>query len=158
MAWQVGVRSDGRARITERATRERILRSYRDGLRLEELDGFPILNAALVYEQFEVSPCTSSEGDQLTFGFLSSRGKAIRFDDHGTPSEAGDRTISSLLGSIHYHLGPGFNRFFSRTDQSGAELFPRPYGGYSRWLDQDQLHHLGWGPPLERLDEPSKTD
>jgi hypothetical protein len=146
MAWQVAVDAAGRPRTDGARIRKRIVELYSSDVKKEELDRFPVLEAVYIYNDVEVgSTAWSGPVGELSYGFATSSGRFVRFRDDGTPVEAGDSTIASLLAHIHYSLGVPFNRFFSYARQTHhTNLFPHRHAGYTRWLLEDELHFLGW--------------
>jgi hypothetical protein len=145
MIWQVAV--DGRGIPTSDGTRlrKRIGDIYKRKLSREELHKFPILDAAYIYADSAVAGTYCLlKNDIPCFGFSTSGGRFVRFDDNGAPIEAGDRTVASLLAGIHYSLEVPFNRFFSYAQQTNrTDLFPHPHQGFTPWLVADEIELLG---------------
>jgi len=138
MAWRVAIDGTGRQRTNGRLVREHLASAYARVPRAQ-VRGLPVLDSLLVHSEFEVSATTfAGQNDDWSFGFLTHRGRAIRFDESGTPELAGDNTVSSLLAGIHANLETPYNRLFSRSDQSNSAA---PFGhsdhGYTPWLTGD---------------------
>jgi len=143
MGWQVGVNTDGTPRTDGGRMRRQIVRTYSGEVRKGELQGFPILDAAYIYDDCMVSQCIDADGDQLRLGFGTYRGRFVRFTDEGQPTLEGDRTVASLLAAIHWSLGTPFNRFFSYADQANRlDIFPHQHQGFTPWLEGDEMDLL----------------
>lgn len=138
MAWRMAVDPLGRPRTNGRSVREQLVAAY-SRIPKTQLAGLPVLDTFLLHNDFEVSSTTwTARDDSWSFGFLTHRGRAIRFNTSGKPELAGDNTVNSLLAGIHCSLETPYNRFFSRSDQSNSDAsFRHPDHGYSPWLIGD---------------------
>jgi len=143
MAWQVAVDTRGRPKSDGGKLRERITQMYQEEMKKEELERFPVLEAAYIYNDCEVKSIVNV--DERSYGFQTFNGKFIRFDKDNQPYENGDKTIASMLAGVHWSLDTPFNRFFSRLEHTNHfSLCPHKYQGYSPWLKDDEIKLLGW--------------
>jgi hypothetical protein len=143
MAWQVGVDTRGRPKTDGGRLREKITQIYKDELKKNELERFPVIEAAYIYNDCEVKSLINL--DEKGYGFGTYNGKFVRFDEDNEAYENGDKTIASLLAGVHWSLETPFNRFFSYADQTNrTNLFPHKNQGFSRWLEDDEIKLLGW--------------
>lgn len=143
MGWQLAIDRRGRLRADAARIRERIAHRYRS-LNKSELDRFPVLGTAYIYGDAEISSSFWVDERGTRFGFSTSGGRFVRFNDDGEAVLAGDRTVASLLAHIHLSLKTPFNRFFSYAHQTNrTDLYPHPQAGFSEWLGKDEIDLLG---------------
>ncbi|MEX3007306.1 DUF6602 domain-containing protein [Hoeflea sp. TYP-13] len=145
MAWQVKTNRTGHRQITPSRTREIIASTYRNHLLADEADAFPLLEKVLVYDDFEITNCCymsenpSETGFEYAEGWASDEGRYLRSVSNKDKFEwQGDKTIATLLASLHYQLNrSGFNRFFSYTDEiRHLPNISSPKIGFSpTWID-----------------------
>jgi hypothetical protein len=69
-------------------------------------------------------------------GWSTQSGKFARHDENGVMRRSGDRTIASLLASLHYVASEDFNRFYSYVDETRTNEGDYPHHGFSEWLTE----------------------
>lgn len=126
MAWGVKRNRQGHRQISPAKTREIISGFYSENLSPADADGFPMLDKVLVYDDFVASNIGYSAGEsqqELGFefaqGWATEEGRFLRKDKAtGALEWRGDKTIPTLLASLHYQSNRvEFNRFFSYNDE-----------------------------------------
>ncbi|MEQ1903460.1 MAG: DUF6602 domain-containing protein [Pirellulaceae bacterium] len=146
MAWGIKKGKTGSYVATPTALRERIVREYRNHVSSDELNGFPVLDSLLVYNECETLRTTWSKSnpEYLADGWATMDGRFTRFHE-GTPVRDKDRTIASLLANLHHATEPEkFNRFFSYVDETrDNRLVNYEYAGFTPWFEGDAI------PPFE---------
>jgi len=138
LAWEVYKKPDGKAAIDPTKIRERMATYYR-GIESDLLEYIQV-NKFFIYDECEITQCHFVKDAETTTardGYLSYVGRSIRFDEEGIPYYGGDRTISSLLASIHIRVG-NFNRYFSYTDEtrSPEKYIHYEHSGFSSIVDE----------------------
>ena len=120
LAWNVYVPPSGEPNYDGGVLRQQIVSSYRNLLTPDELTNLsmPMLNAALLYNDCIVSSCAYVVDKILGRGYMTRRGKFIRYGEDKVAFLAGDSTIASLLAQVHLSLETPFNSDFSYFDQS----------------------------------------
>lgn len=140
LAWDVATRPDGSPQTDGVKCRKQIRDFYAKNLSLPEFAGMPYLDTGYIYDNCEVGYCVSdstASGKRIfESGWSTSPGKFVRIGDDGMPFLSGDRTVASLLASIHHDLGTNFNRFFSRVDETRLKVDEIPFKqhGFESWL------------------------
>ena len=132
IAWDMKRRSDSRLEVHPEAIRNAICLFWGSKLSSDPWKSRPFLESVYIYSTAIIGHCVSSFGSDLTSGYFISSGKFLRRNADETLEYRGDKTISSLLASIHYHINSeNFNRFFSYADEvkhvKEKELFRKPY-------------------------------
>ncbi len=124
LAWDQKIAKSGNPEINARGVREAVAKIYRENQSLDDADAFPILDKLFVYNKYEISRLLwmiskeEENGPLGRFGFHTVPGKFVRSDHNGNHTWGSDRTIASLIASIHATLDhEGFNRFFSHQDE-----------------------------------------
>jgi len=141
MAWKVRSTKNGRTETNPATIRQKIADFYKTQLELKDHNGFPTINKLLVYNEFEIQRCIETNFAQsdsaISLGWRSTDGRFVRFDSQGNTYRDKDRTISSLIGNLHYDISlQNFNRFFSYTDEIRNEsLILYKDSGFSSWID-----------------------
>jgi hypothetical protein len=82
----------------------------------------------------------------MHLGWHAADGRFHRFDSNGNIYRDKDRTIASLLASLHIATGWNtFNRFFSYTDEARDDrLLPYEHRGLTWcWHDLKRVQRLG---------------
>lgn len=100
--------------------REVVCDFYRQTVSLDEFGSFPMLDCLYVYNEWEISEIQSSKGNPAIHqaGWCSRKGRFLRLDETKKPFLDKDRTVSSLLASLHWAVdSENFNRFFSYADE-----------------------------------------
>lgn len=138
LAWNVGISKDGKPKSDGKKLRNAIVRRYKSKVPIDLLRAktFPIITAAYIYNDCCVEACHSVEsGKDEEFGYMTTRGRFVRYDENGKPHLEKDNTISSLLASIQVHLDTPFNPDFSYFDQSSTlSVLPHKNQGFTVWL------------------------
>ena len=148
MAWRIQARRGRGAVVTPTRVREEVASHYRRHVAKEELPGFPVLDHLFVYNECDISRTSwldEVDGvNRFRDGWVSGDGRFVRFRSDGTPCRDKDRTVATLLASIHYAVGrDAFNRFFSYADETRAtDLVPYAHEGFSTWLED--LGKITW--------------
>jgi hypothetical protein len=143
LGWDIYKNKSGRKVTNGKKIRKQVNDFYKANLKKEQLMGFPVLDKLLVYNDSEILRCVWSDKVDEKFvskeGFYTVDGRFTRFDSNGNAYRGGDRTIASLLASIHYSLGRNFNRFFSYTDEtrSPGNHIPYEYHGFDFFIEDD---------------------
>lgn len=149
LAWSIG-EDAGRRVLNGTKLRDHICQFHKEHVDPGELSGLPLLDSALVYDDCMVNRIYHV-GDTDSVGWMTFSGKFVGFDDAKNPVRTSDRTIASLLGSIHCELGTRFNRFFSYVDQTNLEP-DYEHDGYSPWLtDEVELRAVNKSVPDAQL-------
>jgi hypothetical protein len=126
MAWDTQRRRGGTPVVTPTRIGSEIANFYRHAVPLQEADGYPFLTQLHIHNECEISAihglefADDPEGDEPSaqFGWLVHDGRFARISEDGTPYRDRDRTIASLLASLHAKVAwEDFNRFFSYTDE-----------------------------------------
>lgn len=134
LAWDYQRDGQERPRTNPAKLRSTIAEFYRNRVDVEDAEGYPFLLKLLVHRQCEIGTVFGT-GDRAkngtAFGMLSHDGRFYRLGDDGKPSRDRDRTIASLLASLHILVAEdNFNRFFSYTDEirPGSDTDDEHYG------------------------------
>lgn len=145
MAWQVAIDPNDGPQTDGKRLREKIFEIYSTEVDKNDLESFPILKSASIYNDCIVSSGAHIDSaDKISFGFHTEPGKFVRYESDGTHIVGGDRTIASLLATIHWSLGTPFNRFFSYFDQTNRFDLPfHEHRGFTAWLKDDEFELLG---------------
>lgn len=143
LAWSIYEDKNGRPSTNGAKARKQIADFYKQNLKIENLSGFPVLDKLLIYNECDIQQCGwggEVEGKFVSReGFYTESGKFTRFDREGKPCIGGDRTIASLLASVHWSLGKNFNRFFSYADETNQpeKHISYDYRGFDFWIEND---------------------
>lgn len=132
MAWSVYVPPSGESDCNGQTIRQSVVSCYRKALQPTELSSrsIPLLNAAYLYNDCIVSRCNYIVEGKVRDGYLTARGKFVRYGLDKRPFLAGDSTVASLLAAIHVSLETPFNSDFSYFDQSmSSNVFPHDFKG-----------------------------
>jgi hypothetical protein len=142
MCWDVAISKKGLPKGDGEKLRKRIVSSYKK-LPHNTIEGnnFPILTKAFIYNDCCIGSTIYQEVDgNVSFGYQTTQGKFILPDDKGAPVLGKDKTISSLVAAIQYHLDIPFNPLFSYFDRtSRIDLIPHPRQGYDKWLAGEDI-------------------
>jgi hypothetical protein len=127
MAWDFQRRKDGGAVASPTRIADAIVDFYSQNVAIESADGYPFLTQLLIYNECEISAVHGIEDIEagiFHFGWHIRDGRFVRINESGEPYRDRDRTIASLLASLHWNIGQdNFNRFFSYTDEiSGRDV------------------------------------
>jgi hypothetical protein len=135
MCWDVGKDKDGKPVTDGTKLREQIARIHGEMLNPEELKGFPILERVYLYNECEITRCAwvGAAGEGIKTGWSTQSGKFARHDEKGVMRRSGDRTIASLLASLHFVASEDFNRFYSYVDETHANPGDYSHHGFSEW-------------------------
>jgi hypothetical protein len=132
VAWDRQRRKGGRAIVTPKRLAAEVASFYQKNVSIESADGYPFLDQLLIYNECEISAVHGFVGadtiedaakltaePEFTFGWQTLDGRFTRIDGSGELYRDRDRTIASLLASLHINVGTDddFNRFFSYTDE-----------------------------------------
>lgn len=143
MGWEIYKDKNDRPSVSCKSIREQVAKFYRENIDFQQLAGLPILEKVLIYNECEISLCGWSDkidGEfQMKEGYHCSDGRFTRFDDNSKAYRSGDRTVASLVASIHWNLGNNFNRFFSYTDEtrSPEKHIPYEHSGFSFFIENN---------------------
>jgi hypothetical protein len=140
MCWEIGKDTKGRKLTNGTKIRDQIASFYKQNMALDRLKGFPRLQELFVYNECEISEMGSMENGEIKKGWFTDSGQFIRYGVDGKPYRDGDRTIATLLASLHcYAMGDKFNRFYSYTDET-RELATLRYEhqGFTSWLAEER--------------------
>jgi len=141
MAWDFQRRTDGHAVTNPTRVAGEIAAFYRDNVSINDADGYPYLRKLLVHNECEVTAIHGLGNEdevrdtavepKVQFGWTIQDGRFVRADPDGALHRDRDRTIASLLASLHWDVGQDdFNRFFSYTDEvRGNNLTNYPHNG-----------------------------
>lgn len=149
MAWSIAKRRSGRLETTPSKVRDHIASAYAQAVSKEELDDFPLLEHLMIYAEAEISLTYGNEESTVLpmhLGWHTRDGRFHRFNTDGKVYRDKDRTIASLLASLHIATGwDTFNRFFSYADETRDDkLLPYRHGGFSWcWRDLERVQRLG---------------
>jgi hypothetical protein len=157
MAWDMKRNKNGRPITSPASVREKIASYYSTKVRKSEVDGYPFLQKLLIYNEadiFSVHGGELGEVPKINFGWTSVDGRFARFDKDGKPFRDKDRTIASLLSSLHWIVNrDDFNRFFSYVDEvKNPHLLPYEHAGTSwAWTDMgtSEVRKFNAGVPGE---------
>lgn len=122
MAWQIQRRANGQPTTTPTRVRETVADFYATHVQESEADGYPFLSKVLIHNEAEIGSVfglDKVDGKFLhRFGWHSADGRFARVGPDGKLFRDKDRTVASLLASLHWEVGrEHFNRFFSYTDE-----------------------------------------
>lgn len=97
--------------------------------------GYPVLDAAYIYNDCIVSAMAWIEGDELLDGYATERGQFVRYGRRQHPELAGDRTVAALVADVHWHLlGHYFNPILAYVDQERrVNVLPHKHAGQTLW-------------------------
>jgi hypothetical protein len=121
MAWSIARDAAGRHKTTPSAVCKAIAKFYAENVQLSEVDGYPFLEQLLIHNEAQIigSVQVTPKGEGLAnhFGWSCWDGRFARFQN-GSVIRGQDRTIASLLASLHWAIAEeDFNRFFSNLDE-----------------------------------------
>lgn len=144
LSWDVHVPKNGTRACDGGILRKTIVDTYRKNLTKEEvkLRNIPLIISAYIYNDC----CVNESGYCLPGGvsgdgYLTIRGKFIRYDEKGAPFLDRDSTISNLLASIQRNLETPFNPDFSDFDQSMTmSIFPHEHYGITDILTGKEVN------------------
>lgn len=148
MCWDVAKRPDGKPVSSATSVCRQIAKFYSDRLPLTDLKGFPRLERLFLYDQFEISETGwGGYADQaMQTGYSTASG---RFARSGNSERSGDRTVASLLASLHYATAEEFNRFYSYADESRENI---ANSAFFPWLTNENYIRDGNTPyVIDRL-------
>jgi hypothetical protein len=120
MGWNVYVDPSGNSLCDGKVLRQTVVQRYRDVLTVDELSkpSIPLLSGAYIYADSVVMHCGYVNEKTSGSGYLTRRGKFIRYGEDRTPFLEGDCTIAFLLAAIQQALDTPFNADYSHLDQS----------------------------------------
>lgn len=111
-----------------RAFRKQIADFYKTNVNLEQFGSRPMLHSLMIYNEWEISEVQGLGEDnprEHMVGWHSRRGRFVRVDERGQLFLDRDRTIASLLASLHWAVAKDkFNRFFSYADEVRSNDVP----------------------------------
>jgi hypothetical protein len=145
MAWRVDVDDKGLPKTDGSRLRKRIAAKYKEKIAISELRLLPVLSHAYIYNECCVSFATSISGESadLEVGWMTTPGQFVRVTGPNSPRYDGERTIASLLATVHLSidstLDESFNRFFSYMDETRASLLPYEHEGFTVWIDDQSV-------------------
>lgn len=148
MAWSIGRTPKGKSVTNPTRIRQVISEIYAKEVEKEQLDDFPLLGKLLIYGEAEISLIYGNEESSVVpmhLGWHSTDGRFRRFRQNGELYRDKDRTIASLLASLHIATGwDTFNRFFSYTDETRDEkLLPYAHQGIDWcWHNLERVQRL----------------
>lgn len=148
MAWSVSMDSKGRPETDGTRLRKRIIERYKSKVTRDDLDGLPLLNQACIYADCIVSGITEigSSDSPARFGYMTGRGRLVRYPEKDRPILAGDGTIASLLAGVQTSLDTPFNAPISYVDQTRRlDVLPHEHGGFESWIESEtgeELRHI----------------
>jgi len=144
MAWSLAKqKKSGRPSTNPTKLRELIAEFYSSRINIPELKAFPLLSNLYIYSEAEITECyNSTELGEFSYGWAGLSGKFVRFDRDKMPYEDRDRTIASLLASLHgITEWENFNRFFSHTDITRQnDAIPYKHYGYTLAWDLSDIN------------------
>jgi hypothetical protein len=145
LSWDVYVPKNGTRTCDGVILRKTIVDTYRKNLTKEELQqlrNIPLLNSAYIYDDCCVEASVYCKpGGESGDGYLTTRGKFIRYDEKGAPFLDRDSTISNLLASIQRNLETPFNPDFSDFDQSiTMSILPHEHYGITDILTGKEVN------------------
>lgn len=149
MAWSIAKRRTGKFETNSAKIRGYIADAYGQAVPKEELDDFPLLEHLMIYAEAEISLIYGNDEFgvmPMHLGWHAQDGRFHRFDQDGRVYRDKDRTIASLLASLHIATGwDTFNRFFSYTDETRDHtLLPYSHSGSTWcWYDLEHVQRLG---------------
>lgn len=132
MGWNVAVNKDSKPKCTGKTLRKKIVSTYRRELTKKELNdrAFPMLNTACIYDDCVVSAMCYVAENEAGRGYVTMRGKFVRYDEKGVAFLDRDCTVWSLLSSIYVHLDSPFNPDYVYFDQSMTfSVLPHEHAG-----------------------------
>jgi len=151
MAWQIKKTRAGHPVATPSRIREIIAEFYSQNLTASEADGYPLLQQLFIYNETEITNFFDlSQPPVCNIGWTSLDGRFVRANSDGTLFRGQDRTIASLLASLHMAVAEeDFNRFFSRPGEVSNQNIPTyEYSGKSlAWLDVEDAGVFVRGVP-----------
>jgi hypothetical protein len=143
LAWQIGANTDGTPQSDAKRFQEAIVSHYKK-IQSTDFEGFPYLDAALLYNDAVISSTIWFEKDEFSLGFVRCAGKLHYYDGDGKPVEAGDGTISELISRILVSLDTPFNRFVSYKSEARSESWKESSKTYSVWLEGAAFDSFKW--------------
>lgn len=160
LAWDRQRRGNGDPVVSPARIAREVAAFYSGHVPITEADGYAYLTQLLLYNECEISAVHGMGGGvsnetAYRFGWMVRDGQFVRLGPDGAPYRDCDRTIASLLASLHWSVSErDFNRFFSYTDEiSGREVLPYRHSG-TEWaytdLDVDGARQLTAGRPRNR--------
>jgi hypothetical protein len=141
LAWNVRRAKTGRWEITPSAVRNTIANFYVQNVPLSIIDGFPLLEQFLIYNETQITHTFQYErvGEDLIFHLLwsSRNGKYVRRSPDGSFRQEGDRTITALLAALRWTIvrpnTKDFDRFMEYHEEvRDPNAYPYKYAGESR--------------------------
>jgi hypothetical protein len=141
MGWDLKRNKLGRPTTSPARLRKLVADFYTANVQQSEVDGYPFLEQLLIYNEaviFAVYGGELGENPKLRFGWSSSDGRFARVGKDGKLFRDRDRTVASLLASLHWIINrEDFNRFFSYVDEvKDRRSLPYKYEGISwGWID-----------------------
>jgi hypothetical protein len=128
MGWEIKRDKLGRTTTTPARLRKPVADFYKVNVQQSEVDGYPFLQKLLIYNEAEIFAVYGGElgeNPKLSFGWSSSDGCFARVDNDGKLFRDRDRTVASLLASLHWIINKeDFNRFFSYVDEVKRQAPP----------------------------------
>lgn len=149
MCWDIAVGKDGRLKGDGGKLRKQIVSKYKKLPKSLLADrNFPILRNAYIYNDCCVDSIINvAENNEMSFGYHTTRGQFVIHNEEGEAELGRDKTISSLLAAIQYHLDTPFNPKLSYLDQTNRlDVFPHPFQEYEKWLDEDEIQFITKAP------------
>lgn len=149
MAWSISKRKTGRLDTNPTKIREQIAKRYAEAVSKDELDYFPLLGHLMIYSEAEISLVYGNDQSTVEpthLGWHTRDGCFHRFAKDGSVYRDKDRTIASLLASLHIATGWNtFNRFFSYTDETrDHRLHHYQHSGFTWcWHNLEYVQKLG---------------
>lgn len=130
MGWNVYVGAKGKAECNGTILRQTIAKEYRK--KKVTKGAMPMLSSAYIYADCAVSLCGYAKKTKMMDGYITTRGKFVRYKDNRKPTLAGDSTIASLLAAIQLNLETPFSPDFSYFDQSHMlDVLPHECTGFT---------------------------
>lgn len=120
MGWNVRIDKDNRPSCTGKTLRKKIVASYKRELEEDELKDteLPKLGAAYVYDDCVVEAISYNVDGNPSDGYMTTRGRFVKYDEKGKPFLDRDRTLWDLLTKILEKLDSPFNADYMYLDQS----------------------------------------
>jgi len=130
MAWDVYVDPSNRPATDGTRLRKQIVRNVKRLYTLPLPQGYPVLDAAYIYNDCIVSAMGWFEGDELMDGYATERGQFVRYGKGRRPALAGDQTVAALIAGVHWHLRHYFNPILAYVDQERrVDVLPHEHAG-----------------------------
>lgn len=151
MAWAIYVDKEGRPTIDGTRLRQRIIERYRTVAPGDEASTIPLLRAAMIYNDCEVSlqdwEITQEPIDEanrirarIKVGYRTFPGYFVRKTEAGAVLREGDSTIASLISRIQNALGRSHSPLFtSYVKDDAATHSPHEHGGYDEWFQSSTM-------------------